>query len=64
MIVTLSVLLIGTVVGVIYFWADFYIRGGVQVIKEDWYLKFERAFLPADLSIDSSYNGCDNLRKL
>ena len=49
MIVILSVLLIVAVVGVIYYWADFYIGGGVQVIKEDWYIKFERAFPPADL---------------
>lgn len=49
MIIALSVLLIMTAVGVIYYWADFYIRGGVHVIKDDWYIKFERAFPPADL---------------
>lgn len=49
MIIALSVLLILTAIGVIYYWADFYIRGGVHVIKEDWYIKFERAFPPADL---------------
>jgi hypothetical protein len=49
MIIALSVLLIMTALGVIYYWADFYIRGGVHVIKEDWYIKFERAFPPADL---------------
>jgi len=47
--VTLAILLIVAVVGVIYFWTDFYVTGGVQIVKEDWYLKFERAFLPADI---------------
>jgi len=49
MIIALSVLLIMTAVGVIYYWADFFIRGGVHVLKEDWYIKFERSFPPADL---------------
>jgi hypothetical protein len=50
MVVTLSaLLLIVVVVGVIYFWTDFYVTGGVQIVKEDWYLKFEKAFLPADI---------------
>jgi len=48
-ITVLSALLIITAVATICYWADFYIRGGVHVIKEDWYLKFERAFPPADL---------------
>jgi len=48
-ITALSALLIVTALGTICYWADFYIRGGVHVIKEDWYLKFERAFTPADL---------------
>jgi len=49
MIITLSVLLIGTAAGVIYYWIDFYVRGGVHVAEEDWYIKFERAFPPADI---------------
>ena len=49
MTIFLAVLLIGTAVGVIYYWADFYIRGGVHVVKEDWYIKFQKAFPPADL---------------
>lgn len=48
-ITALSALLIVTALGTICYWADFYIRGGVHVIKEDWYLRFERAFTPADL---------------
>jgi hypothetical protein len=47
--IVISVLLIGTAAGVIYYWADFYIRGAVHVVKEDWYIKFQRAFPPADL---------------
>jgi len=49
MTVFLAVLLIGSAVGVIYYWVDFYIRGSVHVVKEDWYIKFQRAFPPADL---------------
>jgi hypothetical protein len=49
MMIALSVLLIVTVIVVVYYWVDFYSRGGVQVIKEDWYIRFERAFPPADL---------------
>ena len=49
MIVTLSALLIATALGVVYYWADFYLRGAVNVVTEDWYIKFERAFPPADL---------------
>jgi len=49
MIVTISALLIATAIGVVYYWADFYLRGAVNVITDDWYIKFERAFPPADL---------------
>jgi len=49
MIVALSVLLIGTAISVIYYWVDFYTRGGVQVLKEDWYIRFQKAFPAADL---------------
>ena len=47
--IILAVLLIITALGTIYYWADFYLRGGVQVLKEEWYIKFEKAFLVADL---------------
>ena len=39
MIVTLSALLILTALGVVYYWVDFYLRGAVNVITEDWYIK-------------------------
>ena len=45
----LAVLLIITALGTIYYRADFYLRGEVQVLKEEWYIKFEKAFLVADL---------------
>lgn len=48
-IIILSALLIITAVFTIYYWADFYIRGGVHVVEEDWYIKFEKAFPPADI---------------
>ena len=44
-----SVLLIGTVIGVIYFWIDFHIGSSVKISQEEWYLRFEKAFMPADL---------------
>ena len=49
MLITLSVLLIGTAIGLIYYWIDFYVRGGVQVVNEDWYARFQKAFPAADL---------------
>lgn len=49
LIPVLSVLLIATALGTIYYWLDFYLRKGVQVIDEDWYIKFQKAFLVADL---------------
>ncbi len=49
MIITMSTLLILTAIGVVYYWSDFYLRGSVHTVKEDWYIKFERAFPPADI---------------
>jgi len=45
----MSTLLILTAIGVVYYWSDFYLRGSVHTVKEDWYIKFERAFPPADI---------------
>jgi hypothetical protein len=45
----LSVLLIITAVMTLYYWADFFLKRGVQVSQDDWYVKFERAFPPADI---------------
>jgi len=47
--IILAVLLIITALFTVYYWADFYLRGEVQVINEDWYMKFEKAFPIADL---------------
>jgi len=49
MTIILAVLLIITALVTIYYWADFFIRGEVHVVKEDWYIKFEKAFPIADL---------------
>ena len=49
MLITFSVLLIGTAIVCIYYWVDFYITGGVHVIKDDWYMRFQNAFPAADL---------------
>ena len=49
MFIASSVLLIGTAVGLIYYWIDFYIKGGVQAVNEDWYTRFQKAFTAADL---------------
>ena len=47
----LSVLLIITGFGLIYYWLDFYLRKGVQVIQENWYTKFQKACSVADMWI-------------
>jgi hypothetical protein len=47
--IILAVLLIITALFNIYYWAAFYLRGGVAVIEDEWYMKFEKAFLVADL---------------
>jgi len=44
----LSILLILTAIFTIYFWIDFFYKGNVQVMKEEWYIKFESAFPIAD----------------
>lgn len=49
MTIILAVLLIITALVTIYYWVDFYVTGGVQVVKEEWYIKFEKAFPVADL---------------
>jgi hypothetical protein len=49
MFIASSVLLIGTAIGLIYYWIDFYIKGGVQAVNEDWYIRFQKAFTAADL---------------
>jgi len=46
---TLSVLLIISAIGLVYYWVDFYLRKGVQVIQDEWYLKFQKAFPIADM---------------
>ena len=38
-----------TFVLVIYYWVDFFLKKGVQVIQEDWYTKFQKAFPVADM---------------
>ena len=47
----LSILLIMSAIGLVYYWIDFYTRKGVQVVQEDWHLKFEKAFPVADMWI-------------
>ncbi|MEJ2271458.1 MAG: hypothetical protein P8X91_03010 [Candidatus Bathyarchaeota archaeon] len=44
----ISLLLVITVIVVIYYWLDFFCRKGVQVIQEEWYIKFQKAFPIAD----------------
>ena len=45
----ISVLLIMTAIFLIYYWIDFFLRKGVQVTPEEWYIKFEKAFPVADI---------------
>jgi hypothetical protein len=49
MFITFSILLICTAVVCIYYWIDFYVKGAVHVIKDDWYIKFQNSFPAADL---------------
>jgi len=49
MTIILAVLLILTALVTIYYWADFYLRGAVHVIEDEWYIKFEKSFPVADL---------------
>ncbi len=44
----LSFFLIVTAILTIYFWVDFFFKGTVKVTKEEWYIKFEKAFPVAD----------------
>jgi len=46
---TLAVLLLVTAVATVAYWVDFFVRGGVNVVEEEWYIRFERSFPPADL---------------
>jgi hypothetical protein len=44
----IAVLLLVTAVGTVAYWVDFFWHGSVNVVEEDWYIKFERAFPTAD----------------
>ena len=45
----MSILLIVTATLLIYYWIDFFLKKGVQVIHEEWYIKFQKAFPVADM---------------
>ena len=38
-----------TAIFLIYYWIDFFLRKGVQVTQEEWYIKFQKAFPIADV---------------
>jgi hypothetical protein len=44
----LGVLLLVTAVVTVAYWVDFFVRGSVNVVEEEWYIRFERAFPVAD----------------
>ena len=46
--VVLAVMLVITAAGTTLYWLDFFLRGTVHVVEEDWYLRFERSFPVAD----------------
>ena len=46
--VALAVMLVLTSVGTTLYWLDFFLRGTVHVVEEEWYLRFERSFPIAD----------------
>lgn len=55
----LGVLLIVAAVVTVAYWLDFFVRGSVHVVDEDWYIRFERAFPAADafLALTSAVAG-------
>ncbi len=44
----LAVLLLVTAVVTVAYWVDFFWHGSVNVVEEEWYIRFERAFPLAD----------------
>ena len=48
MFIVHSVLLLLIPVCMAYYWIDFYIKGGVQVVSDVSYIKFQKAFVAAD----------------
>ena len=46
--VVLAVLLLVTATVTVAYWVDFFVRGSVHVVEEEWYIRFERAFPAAD----------------
>jgi len=44
----IAVLLLVTAVATVAYWVDFFLHGSVNVVDEDWYIKFERSFPAAD----------------
>lgn len=46
--VVLAVMLVITAVGTTLYWLDFFLRGTVHLVEEEWYLRFERSFPVAD----------------
>ncbi|HEU4541980.1 MAG TPA: hypothetical protein VFR23_12710 [Jiangellaceae bacterium] len=43
-----AVLLLVTAVVTVAYWIDFFLHGTVNVVDEEWYLRFQRAFPVAD----------------
>ena len=46
--VVVAVLLLVTAAVTAAYWVDFFVRGSVNVVDEEWYIRFERAFPVAD----------------
>ena len=44
----IAVLLLVTAVATAAYWVDFFWRGSVHVVEEEWYIRFERSFPVAD----------------
>jgi hypothetical protein len=55
----LGILLLVAAVVTVAYWTDFFIRGSVNVVDEEWYIRFERAFPAADalLAVTSTVAG-------
>lgn len=49
-----AVLLLVTAAGTVYYWVDFFLHGSLNMLEEEWYIRFERAFPVADAFMTAS----------
>ena len=47
----LSIWMIASAIALVYYWVDFFSRKGVQVLQDEYYIKFQKSFPIADMWI-------------